>query len=129
MTARAGRSSSFTHEDRPDRPRDEESFLAISTITSFLFVSFRAPLLIVAEGATLPLAAGDDDHRDIGGGGVLLGLPFGVRVVLGGLVPLALARRRPSAAEVGRGEGGGAAAAAAQAPAKAATDSRYPSFI
>ena len=95
-----------------------------------MFVSFRAPLLIVAEGATLPLAAGDDDdHRDIGGGGVLLGLPFGVRVVLGGLVPLALARRRPSAAEVGRGEGGGAAAAAAQAPAKAATDSRYPSYI
>ena len=94
-----------------------------------MFVSFRAPLLIVAEGATLPLAAGnDDDHRDIGGGGVLLGLPFGVRVVLGGLVPLALARR-PSAAEVGRGEGGGAAAATAQAPAKAATDSRYPSYI
>ena len=93
-----------------------------------MFVSFRAPLLIVAQGATLPLAAGnDDDNRDVGGSGVLLGLPFGVRVVLGGLVPLALARR-PSA-EVGRGEGGGAAAAAAQAPAKAATDSRYPSYI
>ena len=111
------------------KPHRERSIPAESTITSFLFVSFRAPLLIVAAGATLPLAAGDDDHRDICGGGVLLGLPFGVRVVLGGLVPLALARRRPSAAEVGRGEGGGAAAAAAQAPAKAATDSRYPSYI
>ena len=84
-----------------------------------MFVSFRAPLLIVAEGATLPLAAGnDDDNRDVGGSGVLLGLPFGVRVVLSGLVPLALARR-PSAAEVGRGEGGGAAAAATPAPATA----------
>ena len=103
------------------KPRAQDSFSAKSAIISVFFVSFRASLLIVAEGATLPLAAGDDGNCD-GSGGDLLGLPFGVRVVLGGLVPLDLARR-PSA-EVGRGEGGGAAAAAAQAPAKAATDSR-----
>ena len=96
-----------------------------TNLSSIYLFSFRTPLIVVAEGATLSRAAAAAaavrDGGDLGGLllGLGLGLPFGVGVVVGGLVPLARA-----AEVVGRGEGGGAAAAAAQAHATAAADAR-----